>query len=342
MTAGSLELRTAGVSVRIDDLTGRHVAALARAAGLDVAAVGAGSGLAQDDPDVHVIVERSGRRFETRGLVPVTRGIWAAQNTVVVDNCGGSGFSQSWLFLGDRIEVRARWSPGPLERGARQVRRRYDALRSQVLLHHPALWAAGVRGLAPLHVSVLEIDGVVVMLAGPGGVGKSTLVAQALGAGARATCDNLAACDGAVAYGLREPLRLDLPGAVTGGGHRTTHGRREYRWNDHVDALRPDLVVVVRRGGVAGLRPVGAEVARRALVAGTYAAGELRRFWPLTAALGLATGIGPVQPAVDASAARLAKHCRRLELDLGSQPGIPLRDLLEGELRRAEHRGASA
>lgn len=361
MTADLLELSTAGVRVRIDDLTGRHLPALSRAAGLDRPPRTAGPQRpSSHDPDVHVVIEQSGARFDTRGLVPVTRGVWAAHDTVVVDNCGGSGFSQSWRFLGDRVEVRARWTPGTLERGARQVRSRFDALRSQVLLHYPALWAAGVRGLAPLHVAVLEIDGVVVMLAGPGGVGKSTLVAQALGSGARGTCDNLAVSDGVAAYGLREPLRLDPTRSTTAGttagtgggtsgdaggdvgwdGHRTTHGRREHGWADPVDALRPDLAVVVRRGGTPGLRPIGAEAAQRALVAGTYAAGELRRFWPLTAALGLATGIGPVHPAVEASASHLSRRCRCLELDLGSRPGVALRDLLADELERTERRGS--
>jgi hypothetical protein len=221
----------------------------------------------------------------------------------------------------DHVLVRARWCPSKLEHGATVLRSRFDALRAQVLLNYPALWWAGTQALAPLHVSVVEVDGVVVVLAGPGGVGKSTLVAQALSRGARATCDNLATCDGDVAHGLREPLRLAVSDGGSTSGARTTHGRRETAWTGRVASLRPDLVVVVRRGGAApGVRDIEPDVARRALVAGTYAAGELRRFWGLTAVLGLATGRGPVQPAVDEVARRLTSRLPCLELELGTRP----------------------
>ena len=94
------------------------------------------------------------------------------------------------------------------------------------------------------------------------------------------------------------PSRPGRPG-------RTTHGRRELAWDSQVPSLRPDLVVVLRRGDGPRVRDVAPEVAQRALVAGTFAAGELRRFWTLTAVLGLATGVGPVLPAVEETAQRL-------------------------------------
>ena len=52
---------------------------------------------------------------------------------------------------------------------------RFRALRGQVLLHYPVLWWACLQGRAPLHVSVVEVEGTVVVLAGPGGLGKTTL-----------------------------------------------------------------------------------------------------------------------------------------------------------------------
>jgi hypothetical protein len=278
------------------------------------------------------VVEGRRHRFSTAGMTPLTRGVWYAPDTVVMDSVGGSGFSQVWRCAEGRLEVRARWTPSLLERGATVLSSRSNALRAQVLVHYPALWWAGTRGYAPLHVSVVEIDGVVVVLAGPGGVGKSTLVAHALALGARAACDNVAVCDGEVAQGLREPLRLAVADAGPTYGARTTHGRREVHWDGRVASLCPDLVLVVRRGNGPFVRPLEPQEARRALVAGTYAAGELRRFWVLTALLGLATGLGPVHPRVDEVAHRLTTRLPCYELVLGQAPGVGLHTLLAPHL----------
>jgi hypothetical protein len=330
-----LSLVTAGVRVELRDLTGRQLEPVARAAGF----AGTGSLALRGDADVRVTVDRGHHGFVVDGLRPVTRGVSAGGGRVVLRSVGGSGFDQVWDVNGDVVEVRSRWVPGALERGASALRGRHHALRAQVLLHHPALWWAGTRGLAPLHVSVLELDGVVVMLAGPGGVGKSTLVAQAVEEGARATCDNLAVSDGTTAYGLREAMRLSAAdtGSTAGGpphGRATTHGRRELTWATQVPSLRPDLVVVLRRGDGPRVRPVDGDVARRALVAGTFAAGELRRFWTLTAVLGLATGHGPVLPVVDETARQLCTGLPCVELELGERPGASLREMLAPQLEQ--------
>ena len=86
---------------------------------------------------------------------------------------------------------------------------------SQTLLHYPALWwAASQRGRVPLHVSVTSGADGVTMIAGPGGVGKSTLLSAGLPHGEIATADNICACDSRTAYGLVEPLRVqDGPAA---------------------------------------------------------------------------------------------------------------------------------
>lgn len=304
-----------------------------------------GQSVAADVPsgpaDVTLLLERSRDPFPTTGAVPVTRGVVVMEDGgVVVERAGGSGFTQLWAVENDRLRVRSRWHPTAAEHVARlALPSRFEALRGQVLLHHPLLWWAAVRGLAPLHVSVLEVEGVVLLLAGPGGVGKSTLVADELAHGARATCDNVGVSDGIVVHGLAEPLRLHIgadarPGPSPRSGVPTTHGRRQLTWHGRVPELRPDLVVVVRRGGASGpaLRPITPRAARRVLVAGTFAAGELQRFWPLCAALALATGRGPALAPVEAVAERLTSRLRCVELDLGTRPGAPLRELLAREL----------
>ncbi len=329
-----MHVRTAGVGLVVEDHTRRHAPRLARA--VDAQPANEPGGAAE----VRVVLERGHRRFDTRGMRPVTRGVWSDGDSVVLESVGGSGFTQSWQATDDLLTVRSRWAPSALERGATVLGSRADALRAQVLLHYPALWWAGLLGRAPLHVSVLEIDGVVVLLAGPGGVGKSTLVADALSRGARATCDNIATCDGEVAFGLREPLRLAVADGGPVGGARTTHGRRELAWTSRATSLRPDLVVVVRRGDGPRVRTINPDTARRSLVAGTYAAGELRRFWAVTALVGLATGRGPVRPWVEETARHLTSRLPCLELELGTRPGGSLQELLASQVTGRRHQEA--
>lgn len=197
-----------------------------------------------------------------------------------------------------------------------------------MLLHHPVLWwASAARDLAPLHVSVVDLGGTVALLAGPGGVGKSTLVSGALAHGAGGTSDNVAVTDGTTVWGLREPLRLDRSAAT---GPRAAHGRVEQSWPEWLPALRPTVVVVVRRraAGAPGLREISGDEARRVLVAGTLAAGELMRFWPLCATLAEATGIGPALPRVESVAAALTDRLPCVELAIVDGAGSALHLLL--------------
>ncbi len=341
----TLALVSGGLRVAVHDETRGRGLDFLDAAGLDPDRVGASCPARGDAATVSLVLEGSRRHAEPGALRPVTRGVWSTPDgAVLLDSAGGSGFAQRWTVTPQGLEVRSRWAPSPAEAAASRLRGRFRALRAQVLLHYPVMWWAGVLGLAPLHVSVLDLDGVVVLLAGPGGVGKSTLVARELAAGCRATCDNLAVSDGRAAFGLREPLRLPTEvGAAGGGGTRTTHGRREHRWSGHVPALTPDLVVVVRRGDGdrPRVRPVGPDEAARALVAGTLAAGELRRYWAIQAALGLATGLGPVLPTVVPVAERLTSALPCLEVELGRTPGAPLSVLLAAELGQIRRQGVT-
>jgi hypothetical protein len=260
---------------------------------------------------------------------------------VVVADAGGSGFSQRWTVHPDGLEVVSRWTPSPRARlAARLLPSRFRLLRGQVLLHYPVLWWAAVQGRAPLHVSVVEVDGVPLLLSGPGGVGKSTLVAHELSTGASGACDNLGVSDGTVVHGLAEPLRV----MERSGGRRTSHGRTEARWPGRVPELTPALVVAVRRsGGTPRPGPavctLDAAAAARNLVAGTYAAGELQRFWPLAASLSLATGRGRVHPPVAETARRLTDRLRCLQLDVAGHAGQSLASLLSVPLLEMRRQG---
>ncbi|GAA3585036.1 hypothetical protein [Kribbella ginsengisoli] len=309
-----------------------------------LAATGGAERDCADLPNVVVAVEPGKQRFGTTGCEPITRGVWAThRREAILDSAGGSGYSQLWSIDEDGLRVVSRWTPSAKEAAAaRLLPARHHALTGQVLVHYPALWMAMQQGFAPLHVSVVEIDGIAVLLAGPGGVGKSSLVARELANGSRATCDNLAACDGTIAYGLAEPIRLPAE-AADSTGRKTFHGRREHGWETRMRSLRPELVVVVRRGQQADpqLRSITAAQATRAIVTGTYSAGELRRFWSTAAVLAMATGCGPAHPPVEEVAAVLANRLPCLELQLGREPGAGLAELLRPRLESVRSNGVS-
>lgn len=318
---------TAGERVAVDSEIPRLTELLTAATGGEL------SEAAPDGATVRLKVETQRRPFEHDGWMFMARGVWAAPpRTLLLDACS-SGFDLLVEPRGPTLHVTARYRPAARTRTANAaLGARFRLLAGQTLLHYPALWWASLRGRVPLHVSVTRGAGGVTMLAGPGGVGKSTLLAAGLPRGEIATADNVCACDAHRAYGLVEPLRVDTPGvAGTRGAAAAPHGRREYRMPSRADWLDPQRLVVLRRGAArAGLTltPVSPAQAAHVLVAGTYMAGELRRFWQFASTLALATGLGPAHPDVSGVASALAGRLPCLELRLGNRPLVPIDDLL--------------
>jgi hypothetical protein len=194
-------------------------------------------------------------------------------------------------------------------------------------MQYPILWWAGVKGGVPLHVSALSVDGQCVVLAGPSGVGKSTLMADAAKAGARAVSDNLCVCFGSTLYGVLEPLRTE-----DGTGRRMPHGRRESIWRQRLERLRAKRILVLSLGAETDVAmvPIRADEAARAIAAGTYAAGELRRYWAFASTLALGTGLGPAHPPVVACARDLADGLPCSAVQLPRTSGTHLADLIAG------------
>ncbi len=247
-----------------------------------------------------------------------------------MEDVGGSGFDLRLAMAGGRPEVTFRWRPRLFRRAAHTLlRSRFQLLARQVLLHYPVLWWASVKGRAPLHAVACTARGAVALLAGPGGVGKSTLLQQELAEGASATSDNLCVGDGRSVWGLVEPMRV-----IGGSGRRMTHGRVEMVLPGRVAQLIPDHVVVIRRGDgeTPLLTTCDSDTAVRSLVTGTYAAGELGRFWPFAATLAAGTGLGPDHPPIVDVARDFARRLDCYELQLPRRPGTRLSEML----RRAE------
>ncbi|MEV8516899.1 hypothetical protein [Dactylosporangium sp. NPDC051484] len=257
------------------------------------------------------------------GLRQVTRGTWSDRVTTVLVNAGGSGFDLR-VSGGEPLEILARYRPGgPLRAANLLLGARFGLLAGQILVHYPVLWRAGWRGRVPLHACVLRGgpgSPATPLLAGPGGVGKSTLLRQAVEAGAVATADNLCCADETRCFGVAEPLRLDGPARGPRAG--TSHGRVELPMDDREPMLEPDRLVVLERGPRTEVGRLTPDEAARALVAGTYAAGELRRFWAFAATLALATGLGPAHPPIEAIAAGYARRLPCLRVRVGDGDSV--------------------
>jgi hypothetical protein len=291
----------------------------------------ADGGLATGGPEevtVRIRVEDTRDPFAIPGWRPLARGVLVHDRSLVLRNLLSTGFDLRLDVEDGTPLFTFRWRPAARERAvALALRSRFHLLARSALLRYPALWWAGTRGRAPLHASACTAGEGVALLAGPGGVGKSTLVSKELAAGGRATCDNLCVADGTSAWGVVEPLRVE-----GGGGRRMPHGRRETAMPGRVPVLAPDRVVVLERGSAASasVRPCDQQAAVRSLVTGTYMAQELRRYWAFAATLAAGTGIGPPHPPVAEVAATFAGRLPATLITLPSRPGPGLRELLAG------------
>jgi hypothetical protein len=277
---------------------------------------------------VHLLIDDSTDPFNVHDWDIVTRDAFSRAGSVVLRNVATSGFDLLVTPDSDVLSVTARWRPPFRDRGAaRLMPTRFHLLVRAVLLQYPVMWWVGRTGYAPLHAPVCGIDGRDVLLAGPAGVGKSTLILEELTAGSRAISDNLSVGDGTNAYGVVEPARV-----IGGTCRRMPHDRRELfvRWV--TEPVVPDLVAVMRRviGEGGTWRSLDSAAAARALVAGTYMAGELRRYWSFAATLASGTGLGPAAPTVSEVASAFCRRLPCVEVAVGSNRPVPLRVLLKG------------
>jgi hypothetical protein len=284
-------------------------------------------------PTMQVVVEESHEPFDTGGWAQLSRDAWARDGQVVVRDVVTSGFDL-WLQGPDAVGLDAipeftfRWRPSARTRVAAVLLRGRDRLLVRAaLLQYPTLWVASCRGRAPVHASCITGHTAgPALLAGPSGVGKTTLVEAETERGGWAATDNLGVSDGSTVWGVVEPMRSEA-----GHGKAAPHGRREGRLPRRARALRPTTVVALRRGPVTAVDELEPADAARTLVAATYAAGELRRYWPLHALLALGTGTGPAHPPVQQVADSVAHRSACHSVQLDHVRGVCLGDLLDGK-----------
>jgi hypothetical protein len=282
---------------------------------------------------VAIRVEGSGDAFHVRGWEVLARGVWRRRGHVVIENVCSSGFDLLVRPLDDCTEFIYRWRPDLRARAESAIRSRFHLLLRAALLQYPAMWRAGTRHRVPVHASIFAADAATPLVGGAGGVGKSTLLQRELAAGALAVSDNLCVTDGLTTWGLVEPLRMEAA-----AGRRMPHGRRELPFVNRRVALIPDRIVLLRREGTTFVRPCPPARAARALAAGTYMAGELRRYWSFAATLAEGTGLGPAHPPVAGACDSLARRLPRVEVSIARDGDIRLSDLLaDHALARAGH-----
>jgi hypothetical protein len=268
---------------------------------------------------IEVHVDGSRRAFDTRGWAPLGRDAWRHDGELVIRDAFRSGFDVRLRSGPSPPRFTYRWRPPPLTRAAAlalRVRARF--LARAVLLHFPAMWWAGTRGRAPVHAPAVRVGNSTFLIAGHGGVGKTTLIQRKTEQGFAATGDNLSVTDGRTVWGVVEPMR-----SVSGHGRRVTYGRREGPMAGRVPALVPDRIVVLRGDVERRVASVDPGAAERALVAGTYMAGELLRYWPFAALLATGTGLGPPHPAVVEAARQLSARLPAVEAGLPPLAGEP-------------------
>jgi hypothetical protein len=266
---------------------------------------------------VQVAVEASRRPFPTDGWRMLSRDAWERDGTVVIRDVCTSGFDVSvGVQAGVPRFVFRRRPPARTRALAIADPSRALLLQRSVLLTYPAMWWAATRGRAPLHAACLSTGDATPLLVGPSGSGKTTVVARNAAEGGSSVSDNLVVGDGITAWGVVEPIRTDQ-----GTGRAMPHGRREGHLPHRVSSLIPDRVVVLRRGDQPVVHTCSPEDAARWLVASTYGAGELRRFWGLAALLAMGIPEGPAHPPVARVADLFAQSLTCLDVT-ASVPGV--------------------
>jgi hypothetical protein len=184
-------------------------------------------------------------------------------------------------------------------------RRRLPALRQRrfttllyYLLYYPCFWwLERQERLHPIHAAGVEVDGGVIVLAGPSGVGKSTLsTGLASAAGAKLLSDTFLLHRDVATRPVREPLLLDA-------WSRSWIG-------DGADLLRPitwrycldrngfhfpkdrlsdggiaRLLLFPHRSARHYVRPLSPFQAQGQIDAGNFLVNDLRRYWAFAAAL---------------------------------------------------------
>jgi len=176
-------------------------------------------------------------------------------------------------------------------------RRRFTTLLYYLVYYPCFWWLERHEGFHPIHAAGVEVSGEVVVLAGPSGVGKSTLsTALAALPGARLLSDTFLLQRGTSVLPVREPLLLDEWSRVWLGQAgellqpiRWRYGlnRDGYHWpQGRLSSGGPVAVVVFpHRASQPYVRRLPPREAHGRISAGNVIVNDLRRYWAYAAVL---------------------------------------------------------
>jgi hypothetical protein len=173
---------------------------------------------------------------------------------------------------------------------------------ARYLVHFPVAWhLERTRAWTLLHASAVAADGEAVLVAGPGGAGKTTTCVGLMArAGVRLLTENLLFTDGRHVFPMREPIRLTEDSlALLGEHHRRTlvplglaggaKGKTLFKLpNDEVSQpVRPAALFIPQFTAQGSVKPLAPEVATELLWATNRLTLELNDYYWYTAALDL-------------------------------------------------------
>jgi hypothetical protein len=170
------------------------------------------------------------------------------------------------------------------------------------LVHFPVAWhLERTRGWILVHASAVAVDGAAVLVAGPGGAGKTTTCVGLMARpGVRLLTENLLFTDGCHVFPLPEPIRLTdeslallgdrgrsslVPLAVAGGSKRKSLFRLPYGADRRL--VRPAAVFIPRFAAQGSIELIAPAIATELLWAANRLTLELNDYYWYTAALDL-------------------------------------------------------
>lgn len=226
--------------------------------------------------------------------------------------------------LSDRIRRLRRWSQLSVLRA-----RRFTTLLYYLVYYPCWWWLEHARDLHPIHAAGVVMHEGTVVLAGPSGVGKSTLAVALAAAGGRILSDSFVLHSGPALCGVREPVLLDewshrwlgpyARDLEPVAGHFSLN-RQGYQVpaRDVAGNGRAGLLVFPRRTTEAFARQISAEQAHQELSAADMIINDLRRYWGFAAVLEQLAPRG-LMARREANLARLAAEIPCFHLGLSPQ-----------------------